>query len=236
MTDTETQSASHAQPVPLQSAMAVIGASAADALSSAVVVWLLGGVAVSVAGAFAGQMVPSPPPGFGGLEHGEHSHAWWHAVRGNALVLFFAIFFAHSLWLGFHGGAVGVGRRLQRILSELREHWFGLIVGNAIAAWVTTLVLGMVQNFSITQMLWHWLCGLLLAPFQDLGGSSAHGWRDWFAWYGANQAKLTFWFLYLAGAFDDLGVPNLKTLARWAWRRFQRRNSGRSAVPAEQRP
>jgi hypothetical protein len=46
---------------------------------------------------------------------------------------------------------------------------------------------------------------------------------QWFSWYGDNQMKLNFWIIYLAGAFDDLGVPNYKTLARWAWRRYKKR-------------
>jgi hypothetical protein len=38
----------------------------------------------------------------------------------------------------------------------------------------------------------------------------------------------------LGGAFDDLGVPNLKTLARWTWRRMRKRKP--TALPATAGP
>jgi len=41
-----------------------------------------------------------------------------------------------------------------------------------------------------------------------------------------NQMKLNFWIIYLAWAFDDMGVPNYKTLARWAWHRYKKRQAG----------
>ncbi len=77
-------------------------------------------------------------------------------------------------------------------------------------------------------MLWRWVWEMVLPFVREigifvLGASNTASLSDWFSWYDANQMKLNFWILYIAGAFDDLGVPNFKTLARWAWRRMQKR-------------
>lgn len=211
----------------------IIVDSMTEAFGSAFVVWGLGGVAVSIAGSFAGDMIPSLPPGFSG-QHLKANHeqirTLWEAVRGSAFGLFFTIFFMHSLWAGFHGKAGGPGGRAQRIVSNLRENWFGLIVGNAITAWGAALVLNVGQNFSLVQMISHWIWDMVAPAFRGIGGpllgpSNSGSLADWFSWYDANQMKLAFWFIYLAGAFDDLGVPNYKTLARWALRRVQKRKS-----------
>lgn len=40
-------------------------------------------------------------------------------------------------------------------------------------------------------------------------------------WFDANQMKFLFWMLYLSAVLDDLGLPNLKTLAKRVWRRIK---------------
>jgi hypothetical protein len=243
MAKTESKSSADSKPAPTRSAGEVIIASATDAFGSAIVLWLLGGVAVSMAGSFAGQMIPSLPPAFAAqqsseADHAGHHFAWRQAMRGGALVFFFAIFFIHSLWLGFHGGETGGGSRIKRILSNLRENWFGLIVGNAIGAWAATLVLGMVPDFSPVRMLGQWVWEMILPVIKEFGdydswSSNSASLGQWLAWYQANQIKLTFWILYLSGALDDLGVPNFKTLARWAWRRMKQRKGSSLPVSVE---
>jgi hypothetical protein len=228
MVETESKSAADQQFTPSRNAVDTILASATEAFGSAFLLWILGGVAISIAASFAGEMIPSLPPGFDGPKEGRH-HAWWNAARGCAFGFCFAIFFIHSLWVGFHGEGVGAGRRIERILSHLRENWFSLIVGNAVGAWVAILVLSIVPSFSPLGMLWHWVLGIVLPFVREiglffLGESNTAGLNDWFSWYDANHMKLNFWVLYIAGAFDDLGVPNFKALARWAWRRKQKRN------------
>ena len=244
MAETPSKFAPDPQPKPRRSATEVIVASATEAFGSALLLWILGGVAISIAGSFAEGMIPSMPPFFAGQQatgshSARHQDAWWHTVRGGAFVCFFAIFFAHSLWVGFHGRGTGPGKRLGRILFNLRENWFGLIVGNAISAWVAVLILGIAQDFSLVRMFWQWVWDLLLPVFGDagrfvFGPSKSSSLGDWFSWYNANQTNLTFWFIYIAGAFDDLGVPNFKTLARWAWRRYQKRNSTALAISTGQ--
>src|SRR5208282_2442979 len=90
--------------------------------------------------------------------------------------------------------------------------------------------LGIMQNFSPWQMLWHAVGGMVLPMVGEsakfvFGDSASASLGDWLSWFNANQMKLTFWMLYLGGAFDDLGVPNFKALARRAWRRMRKRKS-----------
>jgi hypothetical protein len=214
----------------------VIFSSAAEAFTSAFFVWLLGGAALSIAGQFAGEMIPSLPPFLAArqpLESGNPAHhfAVWESVRSGFFVLLFAIFFVHSMWKGLRGGGEEVGRRVQGILSKLRENWFSLIVTNAIGAWVATLMLSIlpsVGNFALAQMFWHsiggWVASVISGPARFiLGPSNTDAVSAWILWYGDNHLKLNFWIIYLGSAFDDLGVPNFKTLARWAWRRWRQR-------------
>ena len=100
------------QPVASRNAGEVIADSATEALGGAFTLWILGGVALSIAGSFAGDMIPSLPPGFAGSEPSEghltgHHSAWWHEVRGNAFVLFFAIFLFIRCGWGFTAEEAG---------------------------------------------------------------------------------------------------------------------------------
>ncbi len=234
MAETESKSAAVSQPLAPRNAGEIIIASATEALESAVVLWLLGGVAVGIASQFAGDMIPSLPPGFEG-RHFTHPHGGWHRIGASAFVLFFAIFFAHSLWEGFHKPLYLARRRIPRILSNLREHWFGLIVWNAINAWIVVLMLRSLPGFSVWQMVWQWVWEIIQPVVGEIarfiaGDSTPAGVDSWMSWYKANHLKLTFWVIYFGGAFDDLGVPNYKTLARWAWRKWKKRKQ--VALPA----
>ena len=96
--------------------------------------------------------------------------------------------------------------------------------------------MGILPNFSFLAMFWDWILSLVLPVIRQgavsfLGASSVAGVGDWLAWYHANNIKLAFWFLYLAGALDDLGVPNIKTIVRWAWRRYQKRKANTAEAP-----
>ncbi|HWD18323.1 MAG TPA: hypothetical protein VHB20_03525 [Verrucomicrobiae bacterium] len=219
-------------PAPRADLAAVIGC-AVEAATSALVVSILGQVALSIAGAFAGGMIPTPPPLFGAGDAAP-SHHWhgWSLLRGHALYFFFAIFFAHSLWGLFrprpaldahHGGR----RRVYHILYKVRENWFRMVIGNAITAYIAVVILASLQNFSLRHLIWNalgeWarvhLESLVQYPF---GPSQGRYLSDLFSWYGSNAAKLNFWFVYITGVFDDLGVPNFKTLACWLWRRYRK--------------
>jgi hypothetical protein len=221
-------------PAPARSVLEVIVLSAKGAFFSAIFVWFLGGVALSIAGSFAEDMVPAPPPGFGAAQGANHhggTHATsGHVAKGFMFGLFFTIFFAHSMWVGLRRGDGGMRGRGFRIMANLREKWFGLLVGNAISAWVGVLVLDIVSDFSLTQILWSSVWGAITPGIHNVtnavfGKSHSTFVSDWVSWYGGNKSKLYFWILYLGGAMDDLGVPNFKTLARWGWRKWQKRNT-----------
>jgi hypothetical protein len=93
-----------------------------------------------------------------------------------------------------------------------------------------------IQQFSFSQILLHWLWAAIGTPIHGILaqvlGKSTDGLDSWFGWYNANQLKLSFWFFYLTAICDDLGLPNLKTLARWLWRRV--RGCEHSPQPARQ--
>ncbi|HEY3855658.1 MAG TPA: hypothetical protein VGO67_14815 [Verrucomicrobiae bacterium] len=200
----------------------VIWDSAVEAASSAFVVCILGGVAFSIAGAFAGGMIPSRPPFFAGRHQPEIAHSssvgdWLHSLKGHAFAFLFAVFFAHSLWIGFRRfDERGAGKRLVFILSKLREDWFGLIVGNAIGAWVGAVILVWASGFSMTQMIWHRSIVMIFSCVQSLA-VSVLGHREWsrvedlISWYNTNQIKLNFWFLYFAGCAMILDFPISKS-------------------------
>lgn len=246
MAEVPVQPVSVSRRASSKSAGEIVFSSATEALGSALVVCFLGVIAIQIAASFAGGMIPSWPPGTTGASPAV-GHPRLHAIgrgvfHGGEFGFFFAVFFAHSLWMGFHGRDEGDGvRRLRRILWKLREDWFGLIIGNAVKAWVTALVLSIVGEWSFTQMVWHWLWGAVQASIEKATGLNPHSWDGtgvgrWFSWYRDNQSKLNFWLLYLGGVCDDLGAPNFKTLARWSWRRFQKRNdtvSTASVRPAD---
>jgi len=244
MADADSKCSASPQAARAQSALEIVFDAAVDSLVSAGLVWILGGVALSIAGGFTQGMVPSLPPAFAGqpqLEagHPAHGFAWWGALRREAFVIFYAIFFLHSLWVGFHGHAGSRRGRVGRILAKVREDWFSLIVGNAIQAWVAVLLLGIMQNVSYWHWIWQAVSGAILAVFEPiahafLGKSGMSSLSQWISWYGANQAKLNFWIVYLGGAFDDLGVPNFKSLVRWSWRRM--RNCNKTTAPVTAQP
>ncbi len=199
--------------------------------------WIFGGIALSFAGAFTGDMIPTPPPllrdAFAAPgPHPAAAIAWWSVVKGHAFAAFFLLFFLHSLWAGFFGQGKLAGDddqagRLGKALKNLRENWFEIIIGNAIGAWVIAVLLAAIPNFSLWSILGPEILGWL-PPLPTLW----EGQSDWLNWYGQNQQKLNFWLIYFAGACDDLGLPNLKTWGRWSWRRWRRREQRKLAAPA----
>ena len=62
----EAKSAAEPQPMASRNAANIIVASATEAFGSAIFLWVLGGVAISIAGSFAGDMIPSLPPSLAG--------------------------------------------------------------------------------------------------------------------------------------------------------------------------
>lgn len=158
-------------------------------------------------------------------------HIDWTPLTKDHFVIVAAIFFSVSMWNRLRYGppdeSCGPSRR-QRIINNLSENWFGMVVGNAFGAMISAMVLVWVQNFSWAQMLWQWVFQDLLSTFQPvaeaiLGRGRLGSFEQWWNWYGDNQFRFTFWFFYVAAICDDLGLPNFKTLGRWLGRRWRKR-------------
>lgn len=113
-------------------------------------------------------------------------------------------------------------RRLRRMIRKVSEHWFEITFGNAIGAMIGAVMLSVAQQFSPVQICVHvvlgWLhpviYGIAELFFNPRQIATIQGLTHW---YDANQLKFAFWTLYVSAVLDDLGLPNLKTIARHCW-------------------
>lgn len=226
-------------------AAAILWDCAWQAVVLALLARLLGGIAVGIVGGIWQDMAPSAPPGFIGrplLEEEPSGSFSWAFVRQHGFVMLAGLFF---LLKG--AGRFAVYSRAehhrqaavwaQGLLARATERWFDLIVGNAFGAMVAAIVLQVTQQFSLTQFVWQ-LCMSFLQPLvQGVGNLLPHSGLlerldAWCGWYSENRLKFMFWFFYTAAICDDLGLPNFKTLGRYAWRQLHRR-TGHAAIRTE---
>jgi hypothetical protein len=197
-------------------------------------VLLFGSIAFGIVSGIFHDMAPTLPPGFhhSGPAEAESSvtHLNWHLSEQQRFVLVFAILFSVSAWTRLVRPTSGQATGVQKLGRRISTGWFCLIVGNAFGAMISAIVIAWVQKFSLSQLLFQWVWAAISAPIQLLMGrllGDAPGVvQAWFSWYDANQLRFTFWFLYVTAICDDLGLPNLKTGARWLWRRWRNRVSG----------
>jgi hypothetical protein len=224
-------------PLDLSRIPAMLWESAVEAFIQAIVISVLGTVAIEIAGGIWHEMTPSMPRGLAHQPLAEAAGAprWnvWSSFQNHRFGIIFFALFALKAWAQIVGRdsaseeATGRGAHARRIVKQVSENWFRLIVGNAFGALISAIVVVWVQQFTA----WYWVRHLLLDSVSSAihsvashvfgaGGASAIG--DWFSWYGENQLKLTFWAFYIAAICDDLGIPNLKTLGRWCWGRMRK--------------
>ena len=194
----------------------------------------MGSIALSLVGGLVQDMIPSAPPGLGSAEANSPSalHEWQSSFSQHKIPIVFAMLFILQISRRLFGrrqqGQLPIRQsRIARISHELSENWFTLIVGNAFGAMIGAWIVVWVQKFSFSQIFWGWLLNWIVPPLhnfaqQIFGTSGADTIGHWFSWYGQNQFKFDFWLIYFASVCDDLGLPNLKTLARFAWRRFRK--------------
>jgi hypothetical protein len=216
----------------------VIWASAVEAAWKTIVLLVLGNVAISLVSGIFSEMAPSLPPGFAEAEGTHHARHHWHGsgwVDRSAFYPVFALMFAGIVWSRLRGpataGAGRMSRRLQRIQKAFRENWFGLIVGNAFGAMIGVMVALWIQRFSFVQSPWHWVMQLIVPEIRGalefvFGERMVLGIGSWWDWFGQNQPKFDFWMIYIAAICDDLGIPNIKTLGRWLWRKVTKSKRG----------
>jgi hypothetical protein len=228
------QETPNVRPAAAQELPSVIWGAAIEAAWKTLVLLVLGNVAISLVSGIFHDMIPSLPPGFAEGETTNQStyHYHWHFrgwFHGSLFYPVFGLLFAGILWSRWRGPATTPAttrrmRRLQRIQQSLRENWFGLIVGNAFGAMITVVVALWIQRFSSVQ--WSWTQFILPAIHgvveSVFGQHAVQAIDSWFDWFGQNQPKFDFWFVYFAAVCDDLGIPNIKTLGRWVWGRVKK--------------
>ena len=218
-----------------EKAVEIVFQTAIESAINAFLFILMGSVAFSIVSSVARDMVPGLPPGMGfGKGWGT---SWLSVFKEYRYVLVFGVIFATRVFfrLTDHGKPRDESKpasRLQKIGERLSAEWFGLIVGNAFGAMISAMVLVWVQKFTLTKMVLGWMLGWVAPVLQQfgnwaLGVAMTERVGDWISWYNQNQFRFVFWFLYLALVCDDLGIPNFKTLARWALRRIRSRREGR---------
>lgn len=222
----------------LERVQAAVWSSAVDAFVKSILVIVFGSIILGIAGGIFGEMTPSVPPGFGTKPEAEATSSipwalWRDGFRQHQFPIVFLAVFGLTLWRRLtrterDDGQVEGASRAERMRRHLSGDWFGLIVGNALVAMISAMVLNWVQQFTPAKLLFGWVMDSVWAGVQgqvhDLfGARRADVLTAWVSWYGDNQLKFTFWVLYLAAICDDLGLPNFKTLGRWLGRRFRKR-------------
>ena len=216
--------------------------SAIDALVKTILVVVMGNVALGILGGIFSVMTPSSPPFLAGTS-GSHAdsnfslmHSWWSAAHEHQFAIVYVIFFGlgvrvrlAAVFAGGTGETATIETRFQKISVQFSESWFRLIVGNAFGALISAIVIYFVEMFTGASFLIKLLLAAILPGVKAiatliLGASIVNFVGGMFDWYGDNQLRFNFWILYVAAICDDLGIPNLKTLARFLWSRWRSRN------------
>jgi len=217
--------------------------SAWEAVILAFLVQIFGQIAFGMLGGLWRDMTPSLPPGLAWHPVAEAAPSpWtglWEWLVPHKFAVIFGVLFVVKAGLRLaqysprsehHRFAL----RMDSLTQRISDQWFKLLVLNAFGAWISAMVLQWAQRASFTEMLWRWIVLDLIHPILEaLARIPGVGWvGSWLDWYGDNSFKFNFWLLYTAAICDDLGVPNLKSLGRWAWRRYVLQKPGTVAAPA----
>jgi len=233
--------AGQTNPLSRDGLIEVLWESAVESFFRAILVIVFGTIALGLASGIWDQMAPSRPPGFDPKPQLEapapgSPRATW--IGEHHFVIVFGVIFTLTVWLRLtrseaRTDQAGALSHLRKMGQHLSENWFGLILRNALGAILSAFVVVWVQQFTLANMIFHWLLGAVLAQLQSLvqhilGGGGANTFQAWLNWYDDNQLKFMFWFFYLSAICDDLGIPNFKTLGlrlvrslRHRWRGIQ---------------
>jgi hypothetical protein len=203
-----------------------------EAFLLSIMILILGGLGLGMAAGIWKQMIPGSPPLtpileaaspapsaqptrlFGTL--GDHKFAIIYGFTYAGLVLFQLARYSSSAKERL------IVRGLRRITRKVSENWFELTFFNAIGAMIGAVVLTVVQQFSLVQICVHVLLGWLQPGIYRIADLFFNAYQiatvqGLIHWYDANQMKFAFWLLYISAVLDDLGLPNLKTIARQCW-------------------
>jgi hypothetical protein len=215
--------------------------SALEALILGFLVVIFGSLVFGFLSSVWRDMTPSLPPGFasGPKLEAEGPPLTFSFLREYKNALIFLVLFC----------GITAGRLLRysrsddqrravawakRAFRRISNQWFSLIVINAFLTVIAVMIIKFTQQFTLTAFLWHFLGDLITAviqTFAKLFSTDAVEYsKGLAAWYKVNQPKFLFWLLYTAAICDDLGLPNYKTLGRFLWRRFVKREQPTRAL------
>jgi hypothetical protein len=219
----------------------VLWESAIDAFVKSIVLLVMGSIALELMDGIFGEMAPSRPSflvgdsGPGATSNSSILHRWWASAHEHQFLIIFAILFVLCLrtrLVPAVSGGAGQPQlkptRVQKLSSQLSKEWFRLFVGNAFGALISAIVIYFAETFTGTRFLFNLLLAAVAPTLKAIaawvfGATVVNFVGGFFDWYGDNQLKFNFWILYIAAVCDDLGLPNLKTLARFAWSRWRRK-------------
>jgi hypothetical protein len=240
-----------AQPAPLTpvNILGALGAAAREAVVLAFFAQIFGSVALGIVSGIWSQMAPSLPPGLGfplQLEAEPGSGWHFHALQQHRFALLFVLFFAVEVVQRLLAQVADprhqwAAARLARLKRRVSENWFELIVGNAFGAFVPALMMQVAGQFTLGNMILP-LLGNIFGPVLHTVAAAFHatGLVQWVAnlvrWESSNNFKFLFWSLYAASICDDLGLPNLKTMVKWLWRRCTGHGVSDAAIPRPPAP
>ncbi len=208
--------------------------SAVEALILGFIVVIFGSVVFDFVSGLWRDMTPSLPPGLGSepkLE-AEGSLLNFSFLREHRNALIFLVLFC-----GITAGRLVKYSRsddqrravvwAKRACRRICDQWFSLIVINAFLTVIAVMIIQLTQQFTLTAFLWHILGDLVTAVIQAVAklfsADAVEYTKNLAAWYRINQPRFLFWLLYTAAVCDDLGLPNYKTLGKFLWRRFFKR-------------
>jgi hypothetical protein len=122
----------------------------------------------------------------------------------------------------------------KRGFRRISNQWFSLIVINAFLTVIAVMIIRFTQQFTLTAFLWNILGDLVTALIRNVvnlfSTDAVQYVENLTGWYKVNQPRFLFWLLYTAAICDDLGLPNYKTLGKFLWRRFFKREQPAAAL------
>jgi len=102
---------------------------------------------------------------------------------------------------------------------------------------IAVMIIKFTQQFTLTAFLWHIVGDLVTALIRNVANlfstDAVQYVENLIGWYKANQPRFLFWLLYTAAICDDMGLPNYKTLGKFLWRRFFKREQPAAALATD---
>lgn len=189
------------------------------------------------------QVIPDLPPGFEGGDssqsegtNGSEGRETAGFYRSYKFAIWYGLVFFSLLFQKISSSSGGYPSRpftslLQRFWKRIHDNWFKILVGNALGCFIAATIMVALQQASFVRI----LVDMILSAIHPILYAVA-GWffttteintvENFANWFHENEMKLIFWALYVPAALDDLGIPNIKTVAKNLWfRRFGKKSA-----------